>query len=572
MPAPDPKDRFFWTPPLSAIDRIEAGCATPADRDPLSEGFLALHQRRWVGDPSPLKICPKGRRTGMTFAEAHDMVLIAAASKKAGGDDCWYIGDTAEKGREFVDTCAKFARTIAGELAEAEEFLFADQVWADDGTVSTKLITAWRIRFASGHRITALSSRPAAIRGLQGVVVIDEAAFHADVGKVLEAVLALLIRGGKVRIISSHNGALNAFNNLVKEAESGKFPASVHHVTFDDAVTNGLYEQVCFSQGWAASVAGKRQWYNLVRGAYGTRTAAMREELDAIPREDAGTMLALALIEAAMVPEYTVVRWEKPAPDADGREFVDWPEDRRRAQMAAWIAAHVQPALEKLPERRVYGIGGDFAMRQDRSAYAVGFVDQQLNRHIPLLVEARECPYDQQKQLLWHIADFLRDKRRLGSGVLDAGGNGMVLAQEARQRYGAERIVELIANDAWLRVHATQLKTAFEDRTIKIGKDIDVRDDLHQFRVINGVGRIPSDVRKVGTDGGRRHADAAIAILNVFAATCALFESFAYQSCAKRGAAPADPRHPIPGSGLLGALARKASVLARMFGENDDKY
>lgn len=568
---------FLWTPPESAIDRIEAGCATPLDLAPLSQGFLSLHQRRWVLDLAPLKICPKGRRTGMTYAEAHDHVLIAAASKSGGGKDCWYIGDTAEKGREFVDTCAKFARHLANELLDIEEFLFSDQEEQSDGSIKTKQITSWRIRFASGFRITALSSRPAAIRGLQGVVVIDEAAFHGDVGKVLEAVLALLIRGGKVRIISSHNGSANPFNTLVKEAESGKFPATVHFVPFDTAVANGLYEQVCFSEGWTPSVAGKREWYELIRKSYGTRTAAMREELDAIPREDSGTMLPLALIEAAMVPEYVVVRWEKPAPDGQGREFVDWPEDARRAQMAAWIADHVQPVLESLPEHWTYGIGGDFALRQDRSAYAVGYTDQRLDRHVPLLVEARVCPYDQQKQLLWHIADFLRERRRLGSGVLDAGGNGMVLAQEARQRYGVERIVELLASDAWLRVHSTRLKTAFEDRTIRIGKDIDVRDDIHQFRVINGVGRIPSDVRKVGTDGGRRHADAAVAVLNLFAATCAPAESFGYEGCGKRGRAANDPRHPLPGFGFMNAMARAIGKLGdaaatRMFGDDDDRY
>lgn len=559
----------IWTPPESAIDRIEAGTATAADRDPLSEGFLLKHQRNWINDPAPLKICWKGRRTGMTFAEAHDMVLIAAASRAAGGDHCWYIGDTAEKGREFIATCAAFAQSVANELCTVEELLFDDQVEQTDGTVKTRQITAWRIRFASGHRITGLSSRPAAIRGLQGVVLIDEAAFHADVGKVLEAVLALLIWGGRVRIISSHNGAANPFNTLVKEAESGKFPASIHHVPFDTAVANGLFERVCVARGWTPSVERKRTWYNQIRASYGTRTAAMREELDAIPREDSGTMLALALIEAAMDPAYTVCRWEKPAPDADGREFVDWPEDRRRAQMAAWIEEHVQSALDRLPERWTYGIGGDFAMRQDRSAYAVAFADQQLARHVPLLVEARECPYDQQKQLLWHIADFLRAKRRLGSGVLDAGGNGMVLAQEARQRYGADRIVELIASDAWLRVHSTQLKTAFEDRTIRIGKDLDVRDDLHQFRLINGVGRIPSDVRKVGTDGGRRHADAAIAILNAYAATTAPAESFAYEGLPKHGAGRAGERADLPAGNFMTALVRQARVL---FGADDDRY
>lgn len=52
----------------------------------------------------------------------------------------------------------------------------------------------------------ALSSRPENIRGLQGKVVIDEAAFHPNVQGVMEMATALLIWGGRISVISSHNG------------------------------------------------------------------------------------------------------------------------------------------------------------------------------------------------------------------------------------------------------------------------------------------------------------------------------------------------------------------------------
>ena len=87
-------------------------------------------------------------------------------------------------------------------VSGVEEFLFEDQ--DDDG--KTRHITAYRIRFASGFQVCALSSRPANIRGLQGHVVIDEAAFHPDVQGVLDAAAALLIWGGQITVISSHNG------------------------------------------------------------------------------------------------------------------------------------------------------------------------------------------------------------------------------------------------------------------------------------------------------------------------------------------------------------------------------
>lgn len=523
-----------WVPPKSIIDDLWGTSALPT-YDPLGEGILMDHQKRWVEDQSAFKAAEKGRRTGFTWAEAWDDTLIASAAKSAGGDDIWYIGDTKEKGREFVATCAGFASRLAGELLDIEEFVFEDVELDEHGGTKTRQIAAFRITFASGHRVSALSSRPANIRGLQGIVVIDEAAFHQDVGKVIEACLALLIWGGKIRIISTHNGNTNAYNTLIKEIRAGIQEASLHRATFDDAVAGGLYERMCAVTSRTMSPQDKVAWYSKIRRSYGSRTEAMREELDAVPREGDGTMLALALIEAAQRQDYKVARWTPPEP-AGGVAFVDWPEQLRRAHMDLWIAEHVLPVLKTLPTGVLYALGGDFAMRQDRAAYAVGYTDQRLHRHVPLIVELRECPYDQQKQLLFFIGTWLRENRLLQGGVLDANGNGMVLAQEARQKFGADRIVELMPSDSWSREITPKFSATFTDKTIHLPADLDVRGDLHQFRVVNGVGKIPRDVRTEGVDGGRRHADTAVAIINFYAASLVEAEVFGYRAVTPAGA------------------------------------
>ncbi|MGE4526817.1 MAG: hypothetical protein AB7D00_00495 [Rhodospirillaceae bacterium] len=537
-----------YVPPTSIVDELwSRGPEAIASYDPLADGLLMPYQKVWVADRSRLKVAEKGRRTGITWAEAYDDVFTAAAEKQAGGDDVWYIGDTREKGREFIKTCASFAEKIAKELLEVEEFLFDDV--EPDGT--TKQITAWRINFASGHRISALSSRPANIRGLQGVVVVDEAGFHPAVADVIDACNALFLWGGEIRVISTHNGKNNPFADLVKEVREGSRPGRVHTFPFDLAVSQGLYERAWATRlrykGYDLSPADKHRWYNEARKSYGSRTEAMREELDAIPREGDGTMLPLALIEAAQRPDYVVARWEPPEP-AGGLDFVDWPSPLRRAQMDLFFAEHVRPELERIPANALCAIGGDFAMRQDRADYGVGYTDAQLHRHVSLIVELRVCPYDQQRQLLFAIGLWLRQNRRLQGGVLDANGNGMPLAQEARQKFGADRIVELMPSDAWLREISPKFAAAFTDRTIHLPADLDVRDDLHQFRVVGGVGKIPRDVRTEGTDGGRRHGDAAVAILNFYAATLHEAEAFGYRPVVPPAPGETHRRYALPDS------------------------
>ncbi len=267
-PAPGLPRGQWVDPPVMPLDpdelpaELPRGGDIPDNLDPFEDGVLMEHQADWIADDSILKVCEKGRRTGITFAEALDCTLIAAAQRSGGGRNVFYIPDSKPKGREFVGYCAHFAKTVAKEMLTIEDGIFFDI--REDG--STQAISSYIIRFASGFRIEALSSRPENIRGLQGTVVIDEAAFHRDVFAVLDAVSALLIWGGKIRIISSHNGMTNPFNELIKEARAGKNGYSVHTYTFGDAVKNGLYKRVCLIKGedWSQEEQDKRSWLSRI--------------------------------------------------------------------------------------------------------------------------------------------------------------------------------------------------------------------------------------------------------------------------------------------------------------------
>lgn len=508
------------------------GAEIPDDHDPLADGILMQHQIEWLQDKSNLKLAEKGRRTGITYAEALDDTLTAATARSAGGQNVFYIGDTKDKGREFIGYVAHFAKIVSKELVEVEEFLFEDE--RADGT--TKFISAYRVQFKSGFRVEALSSNPANIRGLQGIVVIDEAAYHRDVREVIDAVNALLIWGGKVRVISTHNGILNPFNELITEARAGKNKFSVHHMPFELAVENGLFERVCLIRGNECTPEAKAEWIDTIRGSYGTRDSAMKQELDAIPADAEGSALTRVLIERCTDKAVPVVRW------ALKDSFKDEDKDIREAVQRDFCEQQLRPILDKLDKKRTHVFGQDFARKGDVSAVMVFEIGHDLVRRCVLVLEMRNIPFDQQRDTLFYVGDRLP---RLIAGALDATGNGAYLAESARLRWG-ETIVEVYLSVSWYRENATAYVEAFGDQTLTIAADEDIVRDHQALQFVRGIIKVPDDHRHKGEDGMDRHGDTAIAgMLGWFASRQEAF-SYGYETniAAKPGTQGPDEDRP----------------------------
>lgn len=501
----------------------------PLGFNPFADGVLMSHQVECLKYDVSILAIPKGRRTGITFAWGLNSTLIAGAQKIAGGDNVYYIGDTKEKGLEFIGYVAKFARVIAAQQAQdvsaIEEFLFEDQ----DEQGNTRMIAAYRVRFASGFQVAALSSRPANIRGLQGVVVIDEAAFHQDVQGVLDAATALLIWGGRIVIISSHNGKNNPFCQFCNDIEAGRYgdDAAVFTVTFDDAVANGLFERVCAMKGETATVESKKTWYNRIRNAYGPRKAAMREELDAIPRDGNGICIPGVWIERAMPEERPVVRL---ALDDD---FIHLTEAERAAWGNDWIDRELRPVMAETlnPElRHVFGM--DFARHRHFSSIVPMAIMQNLCRDVPFLLELNNVPSALQQQILFWLIEHLP---RQSGGAMDATGPGMVLAEYTADRYGRPRIAEITLNRKWYGFWMPKFTGLFEDSMIILPRDENTAQDLRAVENIDGVPMVASLEKKDLKDPELvRHGDTAIAGCLANYAALNLATEIAFESTGER--------------------------------------
>jgi phage FluMu gp28-like protein len=505
----------------SILDELVPVAELPEGHDPLADGILMAHQRDWIEDRSPLKLCVKGRRTGITYAEALDDTITAASARAAGGDNVFYIGDTKDKGREFIRYVAHMARIVAKELSSVDEFLFEDQ--QPDG--KTKHIAAYRISFSSGFQIVALSSRPSNIRGLQGIVVIDEAAFHKDVGEVLEAVNALLIWGGKIRIISTHNGEDSPFNQLVKDCRAGLYDYSLHHIPFSAAVRNGLYERRCLIDGKAPKSADKKAWLQTVFRSYGPRTEARDEELEAIPRKSSGVYLPRALVQKAQVAGVPIIAYAK----GEGWYL----DDRRLDEAKLWFADNLKPVLDRLDPRRRTVLGQDFGRDGDLSVIMVA-QDQGLARWCTSFqLELRRIPFDVQQWLLFEI---IKACPLFQQGQLDARGNGQSHAEAAQQHFGVDKIVCVKATLQWYALAFPDYRAALEEASFQLPAGEDVIAD-HRLVVLRNGFPTMSDDKVKGQDGEFRHGDSAIAGLLAFMATKGEIGSYGYEALASPGQA-----------------------------------
>lgn len=501
--------------------RTRQGRATPEDyrRAPLLLRYQQEISR--ACDTHEVVVVEKSRRTGATWGAAADAVLRSGAARGAGGMDTLYMGTSADMAREFIDAAAGWARLLDRPIAQSGDTLF------DDG--SDEGIKATRIDFASGFSIVALSSKPRSLRGRQGFAILDEAAFVDDLPALLQAALAFLIWGGKVLIISTHYGSANPFNLLVQDIRAGRRPYGLVRITLDDALQDGLYERICLVSKRPWSPEAEADWREGLIARYGD---GADEELYCVPSSGGGVVLPRVLVEARASAAIPVLRLERPA------SFGQAPAHLREAEVAEWCERVLAPALAACDPRLAHALGIDFGRVADLSIFWPLAIERNLRRSTPFLVELRNIPFEQQRQIAFFVGDRLP---RFSSAKADATGNGAYLAEVMAQRYGANRVEQVKLSQGWYLAEVPPFKAAFEDDAITVPADADVVRDLSTPVYKAGIATIPA-LRQVGQDGLKRHCDAFVAGVLAYAASRADVVEYDYTpvSAAPEGALFAD--------------------------------
>jgi len=384
-----------------------------------------------LGTTSLLAI-EKSRRIGLTWGLAAHAALTAAAAKSAGGMNVWYMGYDKDMATEFIDVVAMFARAFGIAAAEADEEVFSLETGED--------VTAYRIRFASGFKVVALPSVARVLRGKQGLVIIDEAAFHKNLEEVIKAALALLIWGGKVVIVSTHDGVDNPFNLLLDDIKAGKRKGRTLRITFNEALADGLYERVKLVSPPGA-VPPKDEWIADIRATYGEDA---EEELDCIPKSGSGS-------------------WLKP-------------ED-----MAA--CEHADAGRPEFYQGGLVYIGRDVARRGDKAVIwpfeLVGNVLWLRQRY-----EERNVRFDTQDD----VFDKMFADYRVAKAYIDQTGMGEKVVEDAQKRHGHLRVEGVLFTGPAKLDLATSLRQRVEQGLIRWSPDPAIRADFRAIKRTGGSG------------------------------------------------------------------------------------
>ena len=473
----------------------------------------------------PVLFVEKSRRIGLTWGLAAYAVLRAGRQKSAGGMDVMYISYSREMTREFIDACAMWAKAYDLATGAVEETLF-DQDDAD------KAINAFRIKFASGFEIMALSSAPRGLRGKQGVIIIDEAAFVDSLPELLKAALAFLMWGGQVVVCSTHDGVDNEFNAKIQDILAGRSKYQHVRIDFDQALNEGLYQRICLVTGKEWSAASEAKWRADIIDFYGD---GADEELFCIPSMSSGSWLPAPLIEARMVVQTPVLRLELPA-DYMFRSRVE------QASLMAPFLEELRAQLAALDLTPQFAFGFDFARVADLTAGSLMAIEQRLKRREVLAFELRNVPGVEQKLIVRTI--FRHVRARLVGAAFDATGMGWTVAEDLGREFGLREdpdgsglVIAVKFSEEWYRLHMPPLKAAIEDDMLDLIADSEHLGDMRAIKLVRGIARVPA--LREGTTGKKRHGDHAIAVALAHWASRQRFVEYGYQAVRPAGASPA---------------------------------
>lgn len=444
------------------------------------EKYFLPYQSAWVDDGSRLKIIEKSRQVGVSLADAFSSV--EQTSPKGVRFDHWVSSRDEIQARLYLEDCKLFSGML-NAAAEDLGLQLLDQ---------SKKISSYVLQFANGRRIHSMSSNPDAQAGKRGGRTLDEFALHPDPVKLYSIAYPGITWGGRLSIISTHRGTHNFFNELVEEIKHKGNPKgfSLHTVTLQNALVQGfLYKlQSVLPADDERQGMDEAEYFDFIRSGCSSEEQFLQEYM-CRPADDEGAFLSYDLIASC---EYMPSeKWGLEHNERTGELYLGVDIGRKHDLTVFWI-------LEK--------INGIYFTRKVKIMKNKTFAEQQAALYrLMTLPGLRRC-------------------------CIDSTGLGMQLAEQAREKYGY-RVEPISFTGPIKEALAYPLRAAFEDRTIRIPKDNNIRADLRSIKkAVTKAGNIRFEADK----GPGGHADRFWAAAMALHAADGLTGKPEYRSGAKR--------------------------------------
>jgi len=313
------------------------------------------------------------------------------------------------------------------------------------------LLSRAEIRYANGSRIVAIPANPDTARGYSANLILDEFAIHEkpfDIWAAIYPSITNPLAGEKkLRIVSTPKGRGNKFADLWEHNAN----YSKHKVTILDAAAQGLF-------GPDPAVA----------------KAKIQELKDSV--DD---------------------------PDIWAQEFMCEFIDNSSVLLPYELLGKCESDSIKDDGSSPQYIGFDIGRRKDLSALitATKLGDVLAVTDVTIL---RKMPFDDQLRIL---VDKARSPRVRGVAI-DATGIGAMLAEDAAKILGG-KVQEVVFNSSTKNEMFTLLRKRFEERSMRIPVDKELREDLHAVQRVVSTGGNVSYAAPRNEDG---HSDRASAL------------------------------------------------------------
>ncbi len=433
---------------------------------------LLPYQQRWMADESALKIWSKSRRIGATYAEAADVAMSRLSGRR--NEDYWFSSADESAAYEFIEYVVFWSK-VAGKVTQA----FTEQI--DDGT--TNGATAYCMRFPSGKRCTAMTSNPRRFRSKGGDVGGDEFAFHEHASEMYKAMSPCTTWGGRLRILSSHNGEQSLFNEFVQmaqrhtrgEAKVGDVPFSLHTTTIEDAVSDGLAEKINEAKGTTYT---RESFLAECRAKCRTEDDWLQEYM-CVPSAETQAYLPYDLLNTCIARPGLCA-----TPTDDLAKFAADIQHFSRGASALYLGNDIGRTNDWF----ILWVLGKFGGRWS----TVG------------LLRWRNQRFAAMETAIATAMDFRGENNlRVHRACIDRTGLGMQLAERMGEKYRS-RVEGVNFTQQSKAEMAPRVLVHFQDGTIQIPDDRLMKDDLHSLRKsVTSSG----NVRYAGERGANGHAD-----------------------------------------------------------------